>query len=134
MEEIEEGISNNWYYKGTTNEIYYAPLHPAFRIPYKITTLYLSYFCIISSGIIPNIYFNYITSTTRTSMHNLSIQYLFPSNLIFQSFNHFLLPSSMSARLDVIYNKQFWWLVNLSHFIHEMGWIGISFDETKEVY
>nr|WGS94094.1 Ycf1 [Ligusticopsis sp. RT-2022a]WGS94095.1 Ycf1 [Ligusticopsis sp. RT-2022a]WGS94181.1 Ycf1 [Ligusticopsis sp. RT-2022a]WGS94193.1 Ycf1 [Ligusticopsis sp. RT-2022a]WGS94266.1 Ycf1 [Ligusticopsis sp. RT-2022a] len=29
---------------------------------------------------------------------------------------------------DVICNKQFCWLVNWSHFIHEMGWIGISLD------
>ena len=36
-------------------------------------------------------------------MHNLSIQCVFLNNLIFQLFNHFVLPSSMLARLVNIY-------------------------------
>ncbi|KAJ6957390.1 hypothetical protein NC653_039360 [Populus alba x Populus x berolinensis] len=32
---------------------------------------------------------------------------------------------------DVICNKKFCWLVNLSYFIHEIDWIDISLDTTK---
>nr|YP_009184095.1 Ycf1 [Dendrobium chrysotoxum]ALN98106.1 Ycf1 [Dendrobium chrysotoxum] len=42
-------------------------------------------------------------STTRNSMRNLSIQCVFLNNLIFQLFNHFILPSSTLARLVNIY-------------------------------
>uniref|UniRef100_A0A2C9V4L9 Translocon at the inner envelope membrane of chloroplasts 214 n=1 Tax=Manihot esculenta TaxID=3983 RepID=A0A2C9V4L9_MANES len=36
-------------------------------------------------------------------MRNLSIQFVFLNNLIFQLFNHFILPSSMLVRLVDIY-------------------------------
>ncbi|EPS74131.1 hypothetical protein M569_00620, partial [Genlisea aurea] len=42
-------------------------------------------------------------STTRNSMRNFSIQCLFLNNLIFQFLNHFILPSSLLARLIKIY-------------------------------
>ncbi|KAL9990348.1 hypothetical protein Hdeb2414_s1382g01032891 [Helianthus debilis subsp. tardiflorus] len=42
-------------------------------------------------------------STTRNSMRNLSIQCVFLNNLIFQLLNHFILPSSMLARLVNIF-------------------------------
>jgi len=34
---------------------------------------------------------------------------------------------------DVICNKWFCWLVNWSHFIHEMAWIRISLDTAKSI-
>ncbi|KAF5778799.1 hypothetical protein HanRHA438_Chr12g0563131 [Helianthus annuus] len=42
-------------------------------------------------------------STTTNSMRNLSIQCVFLNNLIFQLLNHFILPSSMLARLVNIF-------------------------------
>ncbi|KAK1320151.1 putative membrane protein ycf1 [Acorus calamus] len=44
-----------------------------------------------------------IHETTRNSMRNLSIQCVFLTNLIFQLFNHLILPSSTLARLVNIY-------------------------------
>ncbi|KAM0049748.1 hypothetical protein Hdeb2414_s0008g00289531 [Helianthus debilis subsp. tardiflorus] len=78
--------------------IYYAPLHLALGKPHTITVLALPYllfhfFC--------NSRKNFLDygSTTRNSMRNLSIQCVFLNNLIFQLLNHFILPSSMLARL-----------------------------------
>lgn len=67
-------------------------------------------------------------------MRNLSIQCVFLNNLIFQLFNHFILPSSMLARLVNIYlfrcnNKIFFvtsgflgWLIG--HILF-MKWLGL---------
>ncbi|DAD49475.1 TPA_asm: hypothetical protein HUJ06_032076 [Nelumbo nucifera] len=73
-------------------------------------------------------------STTRNSMRNLSIQCVFLNNLIFQLFNHFILPSSTLARLVNIYmfrcnNKMLFvtssfvgWLIG--HILF-MKWVGL---------
>uniref|UniRef100_B9I1T0 Uncharacterized protein n=1 Tax=Populus trichocarpa TaxID=3694 RepID=B9I1T0_POPTR len=55
--------------------------------------------CFISSGTITNIFFCY-GSISRNSMCNLSIQYVFLNNLIFQLFNNFILSLSI---LVIIY-------------------------------
>nr|YP_009434071.1 Ycf1-like protein [Populus lasiocarpa]YP_009722219.1 Ycf1-like protein [Populus afghanica]AOS86499.1 Ycf1-like protein [Populus lasiocarpa]QBK32546.1 Ycf1-like protein [Populus afghanica] len=90
-------------------------------------------FCFISSGTITNTFFDY-GSTTRNSMRNLSIQCVFLNNLIFQLFNHFILPSSMLVRLVNIYmfrcnNKMLFvtssfvgWLIG--HILF-MKWVGL---------
>uniref|UniRef100_A0A2C9U3A7 Translocon at the inner envelope membrane of chloroplasts 214 n=1 Tax=Manihot esculenta TaxID=3983 RepID=A0A2C9U3A7_MANES len=73
-------------------------------------------------------------STTRNSMCNLSIQFVFLNNLIFQLFNHFILPSSMLVKLVNIYmfrcnNKMLFvtssfvgWLIG--HILF-MKWVGL---------
>uniref|UniRef100_A0AAU7ANI8 Ycf1 protein n=1 Tax=Triphora wagneri TaxID=2594492 RepID=A0AAU7ANI8_9ASPA len=82
--------------------IYYAPLHLALGRPHTITVLILPY-------LLFHFFWNnhknffYYGSTTRNSMRNLSIQCVFLNNLIFQLFNHFILPSSTLARLVNIY-------------------------------
>nr|WGC44260.1 YCF1 [Taxillus chinensis] len=82
--------------------IYYAPLHLALGRPHTITVLALPY-------LLFHFFWNNHTnfwvygSTTRNSMRNLSIQCIFLNNLIFQFFNHFILPSSMLARLVNIF-------------------------------
>nr|YP_010489750.1 hypothetical protein RF1 [Koenigia cyanandra]YP_010489762.1 hypothetical protein RF1 [Koenigia cyanandra]UWM11306.1 hypothetical protein RF1 [Koenigia cyanandra]UWM11318.1 hypothetical protein RF1 [Koenigia cyanandra]UWM11391.1 hypothetical protein RF1 [Koenigia cyanandra]UWM11403.1 hypothetical protein RF1 [Koenigia cyanandra] len=79
--------------------IYYTPLHLALGRPHTITFLALPY---LLFNFLWSNHFNY-GSTTRNSMRNLSIQCVFLNNLIFQLFNHFVLPSSMLARLVNIY-------------------------------
>nr|WRY71986.1 hypothetical protein RF1 [Angraecum lecomtei] len=82
--------------------IYYAPLHLALGRPHTITILVLPY-------LLFHFFWNnnkksfYYGSTNRNSMRNLSIQCVFLNNLIFQLFNHFILPSSTLARLVNIY-------------------------------
>nr|YP_010940848.1 hypothetical protein RF1 [Polygonum suffultum]YP_010940860.1 hypothetical protein RF1 [Polygonum suffultum]WLS50108.1 hypothetical protein RF1 [Polygonum suffultum]WLS50120.1 hypothetical protein RF1 [Polygonum suffultum] len=79
--------------------IYYTPLHLALGRPHTITFLALPY---LLFNFFWSNHFSY-GSTTRNSMRNLSIQCVFLNNLIFQLFNHFVLPSSMLARLVNIY-------------------------------
>nr|YP_009270006.1 hypothetical chloroplast RF19 [Neottia pinetorum]ANT72924.1 hypothetical chloroplast RF19 [Neottia pinetorum] len=78
--------------------IYYAPLHLALGRPHTITVLVLPY---LLFHFFWNNHKNFFDSgsTTRNSMRNLSIQCVFLNNLIFQLFNHFILPSSTLARL-----------------------------------
>nr|YP_010212960.1 hypothetical chloroplast RF19 [Taxillus matsudae]UBK11085.1 hypothetical chloroplast RF19 [Taxillus matsudae]UBN07224.1 hypothetical chloroplast RF19 [Taxillus matsudae] len=82
--------------------IYYAPLHLALGRPHTITVLALPY-------LLFHFFWNNHTnfwvygSTTRNSMRNLSIQCIFLNNIIFQFLNHFILPSSMLARLVNIF-------------------------------
>nr|YP_010533294.1 hypothetical chloroplast RF19 [Verschaffeltia splendida]UXX44207.1 hypothetical chloroplast RF19 [Verschaffeltia splendida] len=113
--------------------IYYAPLHLALGRPHTITVLVLPYLLL-------NFFWNnhknffYYGSTTRNSMRNLSIQCVFLNNLIFQLFNHFILPSSTLARLVNIYmfrcnNKMLFvtssfvgWLIG--HILF-MKWVGL---------
>nr|YP_009731910.1 hypothetical chloroplast RF19 [Diospyros celebica]QHR85910.1 hypothetical chloroplast RF19 [Diospyros celebica] len=78
--------------------IYYAPLHLALGRPHTITVLALPYLLFHFFWNNHKHFFDY-GSTTRNSMRNLSIQCVFLNNLIFQLFNHFILPSSMLARL-----------------------------------
>lgn len=78
--------------------IYYPPLHLALGRPHTITVLALPYLLFQFFWNNRKPFFNY-GSTTRNSMRNLSIQCVFLNNLIFQLFNHFILPSSMLARL-----------------------------------
>ena len=82
--------------------IYYAPLHLALDRPHTITVLALPYLLFHFFWNNHKHFFDY-GSTTRNSMRNLSIQCVFLNNLIFQLFNHFILPSSMLARLVNIY-------------------------------
>nr|YP_010691740.1 hypothetical protein RF1 [Vallesia antillana]WBU94927.1 hypothetical protein RF1 [Vallesia antillana] len=78
--------------------IYYAPLHLALGRPHTITVLALPYLLFHFFWNNHKDFFDYV-STTRNLMRNLSIQCVFLNNLIFQLLNHFILPSSMLARL-----------------------------------
>lgn len=113
--------------------IYYAPLHLALGRPHTITVLVLPY-------LLFHFFWNnhkkffYYGFTTINSMRNLSIQCVFLNNLIFQLFNHFILPSSTLARLVNIYmfrcnNKMLFvtssfagWLIG--HILF-MKWVGL---------
>nr|YP_009746190.1 Ycf1 [Eremurus robustus]YP_010613772.1 Ycf1 [Eremurus chinensis]YP_010940409.1 Ycf1 protein [Eremurus zoae]QIH96399.1 Ycf1 [Eremurus robustus]WAS08479.1 Ycf1 [Eremurus chinensis]WLR81353.1 Ycf1 protein [Eremurus zoae] len=113
--------------------IYYAPLHLALGRPHTITVLVLPYLLFHFFWNNHKNFFDY-GSTTRNSMRNLSIQCVFLNNLIFQLFNHFILPSSTLARLVNIYmfrcnNKMLFvtssfvgWLIG--HILF-MKWIGL---------
>nr|YP_010494791.1 Ycf1 protein [Lactuca paradoxa]UWM97738.1 Ycf1 protein [Lactuca paradoxa] len=106
MEEGEEGTEKK--VSATTGfitgqlimfiSIYYAPLHLALGRPHTITVLALPYLLFHFFCNTHKHFFDY-GSTNRNSMRNLSIQCVFLNNLIFQLFNHFILPSSMLARL-----------------------------------
>nr|YP_010550774.1 hypothetical chloroplast RF1 [Sonerila obliqua]UTM92919.1 hypothetical chloroplast RF1 [Sonerila obliqua] len=110
MEEGEEGTEKK--VSATTGfiagqlmmfiSIYYAPLHLALGRPHTITVLALPYLLFHFFWNNHKHFFDY-GSTTRNSIRNLSIQCVFLNNLIFQLFNHFILPSSMLARLVNIY-------------------------------
>nr|UFP92230.1 hypothetical chloroplast RF19 [Daphne championii]UFP92249.1 hypothetical chloroplast RF19 [Daphne championii] len=82
--------------------IYYAPLHIALGRPHTITVLALPYLLFHFFWNNHKDFFDY-GSTNRNSMRNLNIQCVFLNNLIFQLFNHFILPSSMLARLVNVY-------------------------------
>nr|QGX04453.1 hypothetical protein RF1 [Colquhounia coccinea var. mollis] len=113
--------------------IYYAPMHLALGRPHTITVLALPYLLFHFFWNNHKHFFDY-GSTTRNSMRNFSIQCLFLNNLIFQLFNHFILPSSMLARLVNIYmfrcnNKMLFvtssfvgWLIG--HILF-MKWLGL---------
>nr|QGW36304.1 Ycf1 [Caltha palustris] len=113
--------------------IYYAPLHLALGRPHTITVLVLPYLLFHFFWNNHKHFFDY-GSTTRNSMRNLSIQCVFLNNLIFQLFNHFILPSSALARLVNIYmfrcnNKMLFvtssfvgWLIG--HILF-MKWVGL---------
>nr|YP_009240853.1 ycf1 protein [Diplopanax stachyanthus]AJO25203.1 ycf1 protein [Diplopanax stachyanthus] len=141
MEEGEEGTEKK--VSATTGfitgqlmmfiSIYYAPLHLALGRPHTITVLALPYLLFHFFWNNHKHFFDY-GSTTRNSMRNLSIQCVFLNNLIFQLFNHFILPSSMLARLVNIYmfrcnNKMLFvtssfvgWL--MGHILF-MKWVGL---------
>nr|QKK51228.1 Ycf1.2 [Teesdalia nudicaulis] len=113
--------------------IYYAPLHLALGRPHTITVLALPYLLFHFFWNNHKHFFDY-RSTTRNEMRNLRIQCIFLNNLIFQLFNHFILPSSMLARLVNIYmfrcnNKMLFvtssfvgWLIG--HILF-MKWVGL---------
>nr|UDH56053.1 hypothetical chloroplast RF19 [Hoheria lyallii] len=110
MEEGEEGTEKK--ISATTGfiagqfmmfiSIYYVPLHLALGRPHTITVLALPYLLFHFFWNNHKDFFDY-GRTTRNSMRNLSIQCVFLNNLIIQLFNHFILPSSMLARLVNIY-------------------------------
>ncbi|KAL5697131.1 Ycf1p [Ranunculus cassubicifolius] len=84
--------------------IYYAPLHLSLGKPHTITVLILPYLLFHFFWNNHKNFFDFGSgSTTVNSMRNLSIQCIFLNNLIFQLFNHFILPSSTLARLINIY-------------------------------
>nr|WRI60995.1 hypothetical protein RF1 [Emblica urinaria] len=114
----------------TLISIYFGPLHIALGRPHTIVVLALPYFLF-------HFFWNnhkYFESTTKNSLRNFSIQCVFLNNLIFQLFNHFVLPSAMLFRLVNIYmfrcnNKILFvtssfvgWLIG--HFFF-MKWIGL---------
>nr|YP_010634309.1 hypothetical chloroplast RF1 [Rorippa teres]WBQ43825.1 hypothetical chloroplast RF1 [Rorippa teres] len=113
--------------------IYYAPLHLALGRPHTITVLALPYLLFHFFWNNHKHFFDY-GSTNRNEMRNLRIQCVFLNNLIFQLFNHFILPSSMLARLVNIYmfrcnNKMLFvtssfvgWLIG--HILF-MKWVGL---------
>nr|YP_009890797.1 Ycf1.2 [Alyssum dasycarpum]QKK37170.1 Ycf1.2 [Alyssum dasycarpum] len=113
--------------------IYYAPLHLALGRPHTITVLALPYLLFHFFWNNHKHFFDY-GSTTRNEMRNLRIQCVFLNNLIFQLFNHFILPSSMLSRLVNIYmfrcnNKMLFvtssfvgWLIG--HILF-MKWVGL---------
>nr|YP_009872571.1 hypothetical chloroplast RF19 [Hippophae rhamnoides subsp. sinensis]QKT21885.1 hypothetical chloroplast RF19 [Hippophae rhamnoides subsp. sinensis]UNZ11169.1 hypothetical chloroplast RF19 [Hippophae rhamnoides subsp. sinensis]WMZ98502.1 hypothetical chloroplast RF1 [Hippophae rhamnoides subsp. sinensis] len=113
--------------------IYYVPLHLALGRPHTITVLALPYLLFHFFWNNHKHFFDY-GSTNRNSMRNLSIQCVFLNNLIFQLFNHFILPSSMLVRLVNIYmfrcnNKMLFvtssfvgWLIG--HILF-MKWVGL---------
>nr|YP_009048081.1 hypothetical chloroplast RF1 [Nymphaea mexicana]YP_010250649.1 hypothetical chloroplast RF1 [Nymphaea hybrid cultivar]AHF71642.1 hypothetical chloroplast RF1 [Nymphaea mexicana]QTV76305.1 hypothetical chloroplast RF1 [Nymphaea hybrid cultivar] len=79
---------------------YYPPLHLALSRPHTLTVLVipylLSHFWFFWNH--KKSLFDY-RSTHGNFIPNLSIQYVFLNNLIFQLFNHFVLPSSTLTRL-----------------------------------
>nr|YP_009264748.1 hypothetical chloroplast RF1 [Kostermanthus robustus]ANJ18978.1 hypothetical chloroplast RF1 [Kostermanthus robustus] len=113
--------------------IYYAPLHLALGRPHTITVLALPYLLFQFFWNNNKHFFDY-GSTTGNSIRNLSIQCVFLNNLIFQLFNHFILPSSILVRLVNIYmfrcnNKMLFvtssfvgWLIG--HILF-MKWVGL---------
>nr|YP_010895997.1 hypothetical chloroplast RF19 [Dontostemon glandulosus]WJZ19988.1 hypothetical chloroplast RF19 [Dontostemon glandulosus] len=113
--------------------IYYAPMRLALGRPHTITVLALPYLLFHFFWNNHKHFFDY-GSTTRNEMRNLRIQCVFLNNLIFQLFNHFILPSSMLARLVNIYmfrcnNKMLFvtssfvgWLIG--HILF-MKWVGL---------
>ena len=113
--------------------VYYAPLHLALGRPHTITVLVLPYLLFHFFWNNHKHFLDY-GSTTRNSMRNLSIQCVFLNNLIFQLFNHFILPSSTLVRLVNIYmfrcnNKMLFvtssfvgWLIGHIFF---MKWVGL---------
>nr|QXO05639.1 hypothetical chloroplast RF1 [Zeuxine affinis] len=113
--------------------IYYAPLHLALGRPHTITVLVLPYLLFHFFWNNHKKFFD-SGSTTRNSMRNLSIQCVFLNNLIFQLFNHFILPSSALARLVNIYmfrcNNKIFFLTNsfvgwlIGHILF-MKWVGL---------
>nr|WCP17105.1 hypothetical chloroplast RF1 [Menispermum dauricum] len=115
--------------------IYYVPLHLALSRPHTITVLVLPYLLFHFFWNNHKDFFDY-GSTIKNSMRNLSIQCVFLNNLIFQLFNHFVLPSSTLARLVNIYmfqcnNKMLFvtssfvgWLIG---HILLMKWVGLVF-------
>nr|YP_009529754.1 hypothetical protein RF1 [Gironniera subaequalis]AXX77034.1 hypothetical protein RF1 [Gironniera subaequalis] len=141
MEEGEEGTEKK--VSATTGfitgqlmmfiSIYYVPLHLALGRPHTITVLALPYLLFHFFWNNHKHFFDY-GSTNRNSMRNLSIQCVFLNNLIFQLFNHFILPSSMLVRLVNIYmfrcnNKMLFvtssfvgWLIGHTLF---MKWVGL---------
>ncbi|KAG8481802.1 hypothetical protein CXB51_026421 [Gossypium anomalum] len=110
MEEGEEGTEKR--VSATTGfiagqlmmfiSIYYVPLHLALGKPHTITVLALPYLLFHFLYNNHKDFFDH-RRLTRNSMRNLSIQCVFLNNLIIQLFNHFILPSSMLARLVNIY-------------------------------
>nr|YP_010829189.1 hypothetical chloroplast RF19 [Silene lithophila]WFF47470.1 hypothetical chloroplast RF19 [Silene lithophila] len=115
MEEGEQGIEKK--VAATTGfimgqlmmflSIYYTPLHLALSRPHTITVLVFPY---LLFHFFWNNHKSFLDfeSTSRNSrrnlsIRNLSIQCVFLNNLIFQLFNHFILPSSILARLVNIY-------------------------------
>ncbi|KAB2048211.1 hypothetical protein ES319_A13G099800v1 [Gossypium barbadense] len=113
--------------------IYYVPLHLALGKPHTIIVLALPYLLFHFFWNNHNDFFDH-KRPTRNSMRNLSIQCVFLNNLIIQLFNHFILPSSMLARLVNIYMFQcnnnmlfvtssfFGWLIG---HILLMKWVGL---------
>eukprot|EP00257_Ricinus_communis_P023931 XP_015584053.1 LOW QUALITY PROTEIN: uncharacterized protein LOC107262495 [Ricinus communis] len=113
IKEGEEGIEKN--VSATTSfitgqlmmfiSIYYAPLHLALGRPHIITALALPYLWFHFFQNNHKHFFDY-GATTRNSMRNLSIQFVFLNNLIFQLFNNFILRSPMLVRLVNTYMYQ----------------------------
>nr|YP_009469397.1 hypothetical chloroplast RF1 [Byrsonima crassifolia]AVD96623.1 hypothetical chloroplast RF1 [Byrsonima crassifolia] len=124
--------------------IYYAPLHLALGRPHTITVLALPYLLFHFFWNNHKHFFDY-GSTTRNSMRNLSIQCVFLNNLIFQLFNHFILPSSMLVRLVNIYmfrcnNKMLFvtssfvgWLIGHILFMKWVGLILLWIQQNKSI-
>ncbi|KAL6496624.1 Ycf1p [Orobanche hederae] len=112
--------------------IYYAPLHLALGRPHTITALALPY---ILFHFFWNNHKHFFDYGFTPSMHNLSVQCVFLNNLIFPLFNHFILQSSMLARLVNIYmfrcnNKMlfltssfFGWLIGHILFMKWLGFV-----------
>nr|YP_009567963.1 hypothetical chloroplast RF1 [Nymphaea lotus]QBE85550.1 hypothetical chloroplast RF1 [Nymphaea lotus]UPX04108.1 photosystem I assembly protein Ycf1 [Nymphaea lotus] len=79
---------------------YYPPLHLALSRPHTLTVLVIPYllFHFLFFWNNKKSLFDY-RSTHGNFIPNLSIQYVFLNNLIFQLFNHFIFPSSTLTRL-----------------------------------
>nr|YP_010187505.1 Ycf1.1 [Eutrema yungshunense]QZH78832.1 Ycf1.1 [Eutrema yungshunense] len=124
--------------------IYYAPLHLALGRPHTITVLALPYLLFHFFWNNHKNFFDY-GSTTRNEMRNLRIQCVFLNNLIFQLFNHFILPSSMLARLVNIYmfrcnNKMLFvtssfvgWLIGHILFMKWVGLVLVWIQQTNSI-
>nr|YP_010450349.1 hypothetical chloroplast RF1 [Epimedium franchetii]YP_010450432.1 hypothetical chloroplast RF1 [Epimedium stellulatum x Epimedium franchetii]UTU99874.1 hypothetical chloroplast RF1 [Epimedium franchetii]UTU99957.1 hypothetical chloroplast RF1 [Epimedium stellulatum x Epimedium franchetii]UTV00041.1 hypothetical chloroplast RF1 [Epimedium stellulatum] len=114
--------------------IYYAPLYLALARPHTVTVIVLPYFLFQFFWNNHKYFFDY-TTNTKNSMRNLTIQFVFLNNIIFQLFNHFLLPSPTLARLVNIYifrynNKILFvtssflgWLIGHIFFMKWVGWV-----------
>nr|UDP58725.1 hypothetical chloroplast RF19 [Dracaena serrulata] len=121
--------------------IYYAPLHLALGRPHTITVLVLPY-------LLFHFFWNnhknffllwiYYQKFNAKSQHSMCIPEKSNFSIIqpfhFTKFNVSQISQHLYVSMqqqDVICNKEFCWLVNWSHFIHEMGWLGIILDTAK---
>nr|QUO99635.1 hypothetical protein RF1 [Berchemia flavescens] len=152
MEEGEEGTEKK--VSATTGfitgqlmmfiSIYYVPLHLALGRPHTITVLALPYLLFHFFWNNHKHFFDY-GYTNRNSMRNLSSQCVFLNNLIFQLFNHFILPSSMLVRLVNIYmfrcnNKMLFvtssfvgWLIGHILFMKWVGLVLVWIQQNKSI-
>uniref|UniRef100_UPI0031F421F8 Ycf1 protein n=1 Tax=Rhamnella rubrinervis TaxID=2594499 RepID=UPI0031F421F8 len=152
MEEGEEGTEKK--VSATTGfitgqlmmfiSIYYVPLHLALGRPHTITVLALPYLLFHFFWNNHKHFFDY-GYTNKNSMRNLSSQCVFLNNLIFQLFNHFILPSSMLVRLVNIYmfrcnNKMLFvtssfvgWLIGHILFMKWVGLVLVWIQQNKSI-
>nr|YP_010829440.1 hypothetical chloroplast RF19 [Silene alexandrae]WFF48140.1 hypothetical chloroplast RF19 [Silene alexandrae] len=159
MEEGEEGIEKK--VAATTGfimgqlimfiSIYYTPLHLALNRPHTITVLVLPYLLFHFFWNNHKSFLDFeFESTSRNSrrnlsIRNLSIQCVFLNNLIFQLFNHFLLPNSILARLVNIYmfrcnNKMLFlmssfvaWVIGQALFMKAIGLVLVCIQQNHKI-
>nr|YP_009561670.1 hypothetical chloroplast RF19 [Commiphora gileadensis]QAT19758.1 hypothetical chloroplast RF19 [Commiphora gileadensis] len=143
----EEGISNNWFYCGTAHDVHIdllcASASSIGKTSYNncpSSTVSFVSFLLEQSQTLFRLWIYYQKFNAK-SKHSMGIPEKSHFSIIqpfhFTKFNVSQISQHLYVSMqqqDVICNKSFCWLVNWSHFIHEMGWIGISLDTAKEFY